>query len=433
MAKIKALSPCPRGVKGTIAIPGDKSISHRSIMFSALGSTPVRITNFLHAADCLSTAEAMRALGARVIFESDTELIVTGHGLHGLVEPKTILDAGNSGTTLRLLLGMLAPQKFLTTFTGDASLHRRPMGRVVKPLMKMGARIFGREENTKLPLTIVPMKEQIHAMTYESPIASAQVKSAVLLAGLFASGVTRVTEPFRSRDHTEKMLAAFGVKLDIDERSVAVHPPKEMYAPKAIEVPGDISSAAYWLVLGSILPDSELLLTNVGINPTRTGILDVLTAMGADITLENERTSGGEPAADMRVKAANLKRTSFGAEIIPRLIDEIPIIAVAALFAQGDTVITGAGELRVKETDRLAAIEKEFNKIAPGAVETQEDGLIIHGGQKLSKARCFSYDDHRIAMSLAILGLAGAGVEIEEPECVRISYPAFYDILESIR
>ena len=432
MEKIQ-IEKARQGLQGEIVIPGDKSISHRSVMFSALGDTPVRIKNFLHAQDCMSTAACMEALGAQVEFISDTELIVTGNGLHGLKEPATILDAGNSGTTLRLLMGILAAQPFLSTFTGDASLHKRPMGRVIKPLSQMGAQIYGRENNAKLPITVVPAKKKLTGMHYDSPVASAQVKSAILLAGMFAEGETTVNEPFVSRDHTEQMLSAFGVQLKREGTAVTIQPVEKFTAPQEIEVPGDISSAAYWLVAGSIVPGSKLLLKNVGINPTRTGILDVLKDMGAKITLQNERTSGGEAAADMLVEYSELHGVSFGAEIMPRLIDEIPIIAVAALCAKGDTVITGAGELRVKETDRLMAIAKEFNKLAPGAIEEKEDGLIIHGNAQIKEAAAFSYDDHRIAMSLAILGTAGNGVEIENPECVNISYPEFYQTLEEIQ
>ncbi|WP_028128756.1 3-phosphoshikimate 1-carboxyvinyltransferase [Selenomonas sp. AE3005] len=432
MEKIQ-IEKARQGLQGEIVIPGDKSISHRSVMFSALGDTPVRIKNFLHAQDCMSTAACMEMLGAKVEFISDTELIVTGNGLHGLKEPATILDAGNSGTTLRLLMGILAAQPFLSTFTGDASLHKRPMGRVIKPLSLMGAQIYGRENNAKLPITVVPAQKKLKGMHYDSPVASAQVKSAILLAGMFADGETTVNEPFVSRDHTEQMLAAFGVQLKREGTAVTIQPVEKFTAPSEIEVPGDISSAAYWLVAGSIVPGSKLLLKNVGINPTRTGIIDVLKDMGAKITLQNERTSGGEAAADMLVEYSELQGVSFGAEIMPRLIDEIPIIAVAALCAQGDTVITGAGELRVKETDRLMAIAKEFNKLAPGAVEEREDGLVIHGGAKIERAAAFSYDDHRIAMSLAILGTVGAGVEIENPQCVNISYPEFYQTLEEIQ
>lgn len=429
----KHIAPLTRGLTGRLRIPGDKSVSHRSVMFSALGKTPVRITNFLHAADCLSTVACMKALGADVEMKSETELIVTGRGLHGLHEPACILDAGNSGTTLRLLMGLLAPQPFLATFTGDASLSKRPMGRIVKPLSQMGAKIVGRKDNTLLPITVCGTDEKLHGMTYASPVASAQVKSAILLAGMFADAPTTVVEPVTSRDHTEKMLAAFGVETEKNGTAVTIRPvaEDEYIAPASIEVPGDISSAAYWLVLASLVPGSRLVLENVGTNATRTGILDVLTTMGAHIERQNVRTSGGEEAADLVITEARLHGTTFGKAMMPRLIDEIPAIAVAALFAEGDTVITGAGELRVKETDRLQAIADEWNKVAPGSVEAGTDRLVIHGGTPVTCADVRSCDDHRMAMSLAILGAAGQGVVIDRPDCVNISYPAFYDTLRS--
>lgn len=420
-----------KALRGEVIIPGDKSVSHRSVMLSALGNTPVHITNFLPSADCLSTVGVMRALGAKVDILSDTELVVEGNGLHGLKEPATILDAGNSGTTLRLMMGMLAPQKFVSVFTGDASLHKRPMGRVIKPLSQMGAHIVGRADNTKLPITIIPVDGKLKGYKYDMPVASAQVKSAMLLAGLFAEGETTVVEPYPSRNHTELMLEAFGVKLKYDGTSITIKAPEKMVAPKELVVPGDISSAAFWLVAASIIPGSELLLKNVGINETRTGIIDVLKSMGADLTIKNQRKSGGELVADILVKYAKLHGTSFGADIIPRLVDEIPIIAVAAMFAEGDTVITGAGELRVKETDRLEAICDQFTKLG-GNIEGKEDGMIIHGGSTPKMAECFSYDDHRMAMCLAVLGIAGAGVEIQNPDCVDISYPNFYEELDRL-
>ena len=418
-------------LKGELTIPGDKSVSHRSVMLAALGDTPVHITNFLPSADCLSTVGVMRALGAKVDIINDTELMVQGNGLHGLKEPETILNAGNSGTTLRLMMGMLAPQSFVSVFTGDASLHKRPMGRVIKPLGEMGANIVGRAENTKLPIAIVPTEEPLKGITYVMPVASAQVKSAILLAGLFAEGETTVIEPYPSRNHTELMLEGFGVQVNRDENRISLTAPEKLIAPAELIVPGDISSAAFWLVAASIIPDSELLLKNVGINETRTGVIDVLRAMGADLSIINERKSGGEPVADILVKASQLHGTSFGADIIPRLVDEIPAIAVAAMFADGDTVITGAGELRVKETDRIDAIYAQFSQLG-GSIEAKEDGLIIHGGSGLNMAKCFSYDDHRMAMSLAIAGLAGKGVEIEQADCVDISYPTFYAELDRL-
>ena len=434
MAELRIVEAAQSGWQGELTIPGDKSISHRSVMFAGLGDTPVHIKNFLHAEDCLSTVGVMRALGTAIEFLNENELIVTGRGLHGLSEPMTVLDAGNSGTTLRLMMGLLAPQPFLSVFSGDASLTRRPMGRVLLPLSQIGARIYGRSGNNNLPLTIVPTGEKLHGIHYESPVASAQVKSAILLAGLYGDGPTTVTEPYVSRDHTEQMLAGFGVRLERSGTSVTVFPVEDggYRAPEEITVPGDISSAAYFLVAGSIIAGSRLLLKNVGINPTRTGVLDVLTEMGAHISVQNERTSGGERVADLAVEAAELRGTSFGAEIMPRLIDEIPILAVAALFAEGDTVITGAGELRVKETDRLHAVATEFQKLAPGSIEEREDGLLIHGKAKPQRAQVKSYGDHRMAMSLAVLGAAAEGVLIEDPDSVNISYPTFFSEMERL-
>ena len=430
MAEGKEIRPAKRGLTGKIRVPVDKSVSHRSVMFSAIAKGSVRVRNFLEAADCLSTAACMRALGAGVERQSDGAVLVTGVGLHGLQEPQGVLDAGNSGTTLRLLLGILAAQPFFSALAGDASLSRRPMGRVVEPLARMGAAIRGRGGNRFLPLAVLPHEGKLRAMDYESPVASAQVKSAVLLAGLYADGRTSVAEPALSRDHTERMLGAFGAKIKREGTKVTVEPAAELFVPEEIIVPGDISSAAYWLVAASLIEGSDLLLEDVGVNPTRTGILDVLSAMGADITLSNERESGGEALADIRVRTASLRGTSFGGEIIPRLIDEIPILAVAALFAEGDTVVSGAGELRVKETDRLEAVTTELNRLAPGAVEATRDGMVIHGGRALSPAACRTYDDHRMAMSLAVAGLAGEGVTLDAPACVNISYPSFYQMLD---
>lgn len=434
MADVKTVTAATHGWQGTIDIPGDKSISHRSVMFAGLGNTPVHIKNFLHAADCLSTVGVMRALGVNVEFLNEKELIVTGRGLHGFSEPLTVLDAGNSGTTLRLMMGILSPQPFLSVFSGDASLTRRPMGRIRRPLSTMGARIYGRNENNNLPLTIVPSEKKLHGIHYDSPVASAQVKSAILLAGLYADAPTTVTEPYISRDHTEQMLTGFGVHLERSGTSVTVFPVEEdnFRAPSEITVPGDISSAAYFLVAGTIIAGSHLRLNNVGINPTRTGILDVLRDMGAHISVHNERESGGERVADLLVEAAPLHGVSFGAEIMPRLIDEIPVLAVAALFAEGDTIITGAGELRVKETDRLHAIAMELQKLSPGNIEEREDGLVIHGKSEIRRAQVKSYDDHRMAMSLAVLGAAGEGVLIENPESVNISYPTFFSEIERL-
>ena len=420
-----------KGLQGEIFIPGDKSISHRSVMFSSLGDKAVTIKNFLNSQDCLSTVSCMEALGVKIEKINDNELVVHGVGINGLKEPENVLDAGNSGTTLRLLMGMLSAQNFFVTFTGDDSLRKRPMARVIKPLSKMGAQLVSRENSRLLPLAILPV-EQIKAINYEMPMASAQVKSAILLAGMYADSKTIVTEPYVSRDHTEKMFETFGVELYKEGTSVGIQKVEQVISPETLEVPGDISSAAFWLVAASIIPNSNLTLKNVGVNKTRTGIIDVLLNMGADIKVVNERMSGKEPMADLIVKSAKLKGTSFGAEIMPRLIDEIPVIAVAAMFAEGKTIITGAEELRVKETDRLSAVVNEFSKMGGNIVGT-EDGLIIEGTGKLNKANCYSYHDHRIAMALAVAGAAAEGVNIENPDCVCISYPTFYQTLEKIK
>ena len=376
-------------------------------------------------ADCLSTVDCMKALGAQ-IERAGEKILIRGCGLH---EPENILDAGNSGTTLRLLMGLLAPQKFLTTFTGDDSLRRRPMARVITPLKKMGASIVGRNSNKNLPITILPAEKKLRGITYEMPVASAQVKSALLLAGLFAETPTTVIEPAPSRDHTEKMLAAFGARLEKIGNAIKIFPTDKLFAPEKISVPGDISSAAYWLVLATILDGSDVTIKNVGVNETRTGILDVLKSMGAKIELLNERTSGGERAADLKVVASKLRGVEFGGEIIPRLIDEIPALAVAAAFAEGTTIIRDVAELRVKETDRLAAIVEEFNKISPETFSATDDTLIIRGGRERFFAECTTRADHRMAMSLAIFGAAAEGVAIDDEACVKISYPNFFDTL----
>lgn len=364
MENTKTIAKARQGLHGTIEIPGDKSISHRSVMFSALGSTPVHITNFLHAQDCLSTAACMKALGASVEFESETALAVCGHGLHGLQEASTIIDAGNSGTTLRLMMGILAPQPFLTTFTGDASLYKRPMGRVIKPLSAMGAKIYGRENNTKLPITIVPAESRLHGMVYESPVASAQVKS--LSCSPACTQMARRRLSSRLPRATTRS-ACSSLRHRDEERGHG----RDDRAGRLLPCAGGHRSARRHQ-LGGLLARGGLrragqqpALEECRRQPDAHGHPRRPQGDGASVTLENERVSGGEAAADIRVEAVKLHGTSFGAEIMPRLIDEIPVIAVAALFAEGDTVITGAGELRVKETDRLQAITNEFNKLAP--------------------------------------------------------------------
>ena len=426
---MKKILSIDHGLHGEIKIPGDKSISHRSIMISSLADSSVEVTNFLKGADCLSTIACMRSLGVK-IEESAEKILIKGNGLNGLRESENILDAGNSGTTLRLLIGLLSAQKFLTTFTGDNSLRQRPMSRVIKPLTMMNAKIFGRNDNKNLPITILPSEGKLKGINYKMPVASAQVKSAIILAGLYADSPTTIIEPYPSRDHTEKMLSAFGVEIEKSANEITVKPIEKLIAPKSIEVPGDISSAAYWIVAASIIKNSDVVIKNVGINETRTGIIDVMKDMGAKIEFINERISGGEKFADIHVVTSDLHGVTFGGEMIPRLIDEIPIIAVACAFAEGETVINDVAELRVKETDRLAAIENEFNKISAGAFETTKDKLIIHGGLDKKFAECKTYDDHRMAMSLSIFGASANGVEIDNPNCVKISYPNFFDTLQ---
>lgn len=417
-------------LKGTVSIPGDKSISHRSVMLAGLSSNRVHITNFLQADDCMSTVACIKSLGVKVEHIAANELYITGNGLFGLKEPENILDAGNSGTTMRLLAGILGAQPFFSVLTGDDSLRHRPMDRVVAPLSKMGCMISGRRGSRYAPLAITP-PDKIKGIDYKTPVASAQIKSALLLAGLFADSPTIITEPRKSRDHSERILTAFGAGVTVLDTTITLEPPKELNAPDHLEIPGDISSAAFWLVAASIIPDSEIMLVNVGINPTRTGIIEILIRMGADIEITNKRLAGKEPIADLFVRSSQLVGVEIEPDIIPSLVDEIPVLAVAALFAEGRTIIRGAGELRVKETDRLKAISMEFNRMGAGIIET-EDGLIIDGKKSLCFARCDSHHDHRMAMALAVAGTAGQGVEIAAPDCVSISYPDFYSAIDKL-
>jgi len=427
VAGSKAINPV-RSLAGKVAIPGDKSLSHRSIMLAGLAETPVRVRNFLASEDCLSTISCMRALGVSVEIEPDGQVLVTGRGLYGLTEPDNVLDAGNSGTTIRLLSGLLAGQSFFSVHTGDDSLRRRPMARIVTPLTQMGGRIIGRENSRYAPVAIAAAAS-LNGIEYTMPVASAQVKSAIMFAALYASSPTVIAEPYLSRDHTERMFAQFGVNVLRKGLSVTVNPVSALKAPEAVDIPGDFSSAAFLLVAATLIPGSELLLTNVGVNPTRTGLLDVLRLMGADIELVNERLSGEEPVADLRVRSAKLQGVSISSEMVPRLIDEIPILAVAALFAEGQTLIQGAEELRVKETDRLHAMASELARMG-GQVTERPDGLLIEGTKALHSADCLTYADHRVAMSLAVAGMAGSGVALDDPGCVAISFPNFFEKME---
>ncbi len=425
-------SVIPVSLRGTVQVPGDKSISHRALMLGALATGETEIRGLLLGEDPRSTAACFRAMGAK-ISELNTDLVkVQGIGLGQLQEPESVLDAGNSGTTLRLMLGILAshPDRFFTV-TGDDSLRSRPMGRVVQPLELMGANIWGRQGGKFAPLAI--QGQQLQPIHYQSPIASAQVKSCIMLAGLMCEGDTIVTEPHQSRDHSERMFQAFGgqVEVDPDTCRVVVKGPAQLQGQSVI-VPGDISSAAFWLVAAAIVPDSDLMIENVGINPTRIGVLEVLQQMEADISLHNERTVAGEPVADIRVRHSHLKACTIDGAIIPRLIDEIPILAVAAVFAKGTTIIRDAAELRVKESDRLSATATQLQQLGAQVTE-QADGLEITGGTPLTGTEIESWGDHRIAMSFAIAALNATGTTtIHHAESAAISYPDFVPTLESI-
>ena len=404
---------------GQIKVPGDKSISHRAVMLGSLANGVTEISGFLKGADCLSTIDCFRKMGIDIDINGEN-VTVHGNGLRGLKKPDEMLYTGNSGTTTRLLCGILSGQNFDTSITGDASIQKRPMGRVVQPLSMMGAKI----ENEYCPLYITGTK--LHGIDYKMPVASAQVKTAIILAGLYADGETVIHEIEKSRDHTELMLSAMGADLTVDNLDITVKPTNDLTAVN-VDVPGDISSAAFFLVLGAIMPNSQITVTNVGINPTRTGIINVLKDMGADITLENVHTSAGETVANITVRSSSLKGTTVGGDIIPRLIDELPIIAVAAVFADGQTVIKDAQELKVKETNRIRAVVDEFNKCGIDITET-DDGMIINGGKSIHGADFKTYGDHRMAMSLTVLAqLADGESTLDDSDCACVSYPTFFD------
>lgn len=421
------------GLKGTVSVPGDKSISHRGIMFGSIADGTTEIHNFLPGADCLATIRCFRTLGIEIEQEGST-VIVHGKGLHGLSAPSHILDVGNSGTTTRLLSGILAGQPFESKLSGDESLNSRPMKRIIGPLTQMGADISSILHNGCAPLYIAPSR--LHGIHYDSPVASAQVKSCILLAGLYADGETSVTEPGLSRNHTELMLKEFGADirsvhdLDCSRTTAIIQPGRELHGQK-LTVPGDISSAAYFIAAGLIVPDSEIRITNVGINPTRAGILKVCEDMGARIELSNERTESGEKIADITVRTSRLHGTVIEGDIIPALIDEIPVIAVMAAVAEGTTVIRDAAELKVKETDRIETVTDNLKAMGCDVTPT-EDGMIINGG-KLKGASIHTLLDHRIAMAFSIAALAAEGrTRILDSKCVDVSYPAFYDTFEEL-
>lgn len=417
-------------LKGTISVPGDKSISHRAVMFGAISDGMTEITNFLQGADCRSTISCFQNMGISIEQKKDA-ILVHGRGLHGLHAPAGTLDAGNSGTTVRLISGILAGQPFASVLSGDASIQKRPMKRILEPLSSMGADISSINGSGCAPLAIRPSK--LHGISYLSPIASAQVKSCLLLAGLYADGATSVTEPVLSRNHTELMLSAFGADIRSAGTTAAIEPEPQLKGLK-VEVPGDISSAAYFIAAGLLTKDSEILIQNVGVNPTRDGIRKAASAMGGSIQALNERTVSGEPVCDLLVCSSDLKGTVIEGALIPALIDEIPILAVMAAFAEGTTVIRDAAELKVKESDRIKTVTDNLRRMG-AAVTPTDDGMIINGNRSLLHGAEFdSYLDHRIAMSFAVAALA-----IDEPctmrnaECVTISYPDFYKDLAKLQ
>ncbi|MBR2765457.1 MAG: 3-phosphoshikimate 1-carboxyvinyltransferase [Blautia sp.] len=414
-------------LRGEITVPGDKSVSHRAVMFGSLAEGTTRITNFLQGADCLSTIACFRQMGTE-IRQAGSEILVTGKGLHGLLAPSGVLNAGNSGTTTRLMSGILAGQSFESVIDGDSSLRTRPMKRIRLPLEEMGAVLTSLDKADCLPLRI--RGGNLQGIDYHSPVASAQVKSCVLLAGLYADNPTSVTEPVLSRDHTERMLRCFGADVRSEGTTARICPEPVLRAQDII-VPGDISSAAYFIAAGLLSPDSEILIRNVGINPTRDGILRVCRQMGADIELINVRNEG-EPAADLLVRSSSLHGITVEGEIIPTLIDEIPMIAVMAAFAQGTTVIRDAAELKVKETDRIKTVTDALQVMGVRVTPTQ-DGMIIEGGLPLHGGEIDSCLDHRIAMAFAIAGtLCDGPLNIRNAECVNISYPDFYTDLYAL-
>ncbi|RGZ00688.1 3-phosphoshikimate 1-carboxyvinyltransferase [Clostridium sp. AM58-1XD] len=418
-------------LKGELSIPGDKSISHRGVMFGSIARGTTEITNFLQGADCLSTISCFQRMGIE-IENSGGCITVRGKGLRGLQKPSpgTIMDCGNSGTTIRLISGILSAQDFDVILTGDASIQKRPMKRIMDPLATMGAKITSINGTGCAPLSI--QGSSLHGIHYQSPVASAQVKSAVLLAGLYADGETRVTEPYLSRNHTELMLSSFGADVRTEGTTAVIHPAEELYGQQ-IEVPGDISSAAFFLAAGLLVPNSEILIKNTGTNPTRDGVLRVFKDMGGDISFLNERSGPGEPAADLLVKSSSLHGTVIEGAIIPTLIDELPIIAAAACFADGTTVIRDAAELKVKESNRIEVMVKNLSAMGADVVET-EDGMIIHGGKPLHGAVIDSRLDHRIAMTFAVAGILADGeTEILDADCVNISYPGFYEDLARLQ
>jgi len=409
-------------LRGRVSVPGDKSISHRALILGAIGEGSSRVENFLPAADCRATLRAVRALGVEVEELAPTTLIVHGRGLHGLQEPDDVLDCARSGTTIRLLAGLLAGQPFLSVLSGEAQLRRRPMARVVEPLRLMGATILGHDAGRRPPLAI--RGGELRGIDYTLPVASAQVKSALLLAGLYADGPTTLHVPGPARDHTERMLAAMGTRLAIGDWGVQIEPGGQLQALD-VAVPGDLSSAAFLVVAAMLVPGSEITVEGVGVNPTRTGLLDVLQAMGADVVLHGEREVSGEPVADLVVRACELRGVEVGGGVVVRMIDEFPVLAVVATQAQGETVVRDSAELRVKETDRIATTVAELRRLG-AEIEARPDGFVVHGPTRLHGAIVHSHGDHRLAMALTVAGLIATGETIvQDVDCIADSFPGF--------
>lgn len=417
-----------RRLHGVAQVPGDKSVSHRAGLLGAVAEGVTEVYGYLEAEDCLRTLAAVQALGVEVTRKAPGHYRIAGVGLRGLQEAGDVIDCGNSGTTARLLLGVLATQPFWTVLTGDASLRRRPMARVAEPLRAMGATVVGRAEGTRLPLAIRGAARTT-ALAYATPVASAQVKSAVLLAGLGADGPVAVTEPSPSRDHTEVMLRAFGARIDGHGTTVTLVPGP--LRGTAVQVPGDISSAAFLLVAAAVVPDARVTLSGVGVNPTRTGVLDALAAMGAHVQ-RSEETADGEPTATLTLASSPLGCATVSGPLIPRLIDEIPVIAVAAALGRGATEIRDAAELRVKESDRIAALARELGRMGV-RIEERPDGMVVEGGQRPRGARVDSGGDHRMAMALTVAGLVADGeTVVEDVDCVNTSFPGFAETVNAL-
>lgn len=420
----------PARLEGEITPPGDKSISHRALILNALARGEARVTNLAPGQDLMSTAACLQALGVSLASSDGAIWTVLGAGLGGLKEPANVMDAGNSGTTMRLVAGVLAGQPFLSVLTGDGSLRSRPMARIVQPLKLMGAQVWGRQGDTRAPLAIRGGK--LRGIDYALPVASAQLKSCLLLAGLFAEGVTSLSEPAPSRDHTERMLQAMGARIHREGTRVRLDPLSAPLTALDIQVPGDISAAAFWLVAGALHPNARITLRGVGLNPYRTGVLDALEAMGARITVGAQRQIGAEPVADITVESSELRGTELGGALIPRTIDELPVLAVAASLARGQTVIRDAAELRAKESDRIGLLAAELSRFGARVTE-RPDGMVIQGQPALRGTCCASHGDHRLAMALAVAGLVAQGeTVVDGAEAVEISYPKFWQHLSDL-